>query len=527
VLLGAFVAIEIYSQKKFLTTALTLFYASIILSYLFTIVSAVAIKFQWIENLRAVSYIQLLWDVLFCSFLIIISGGIESPFPIYYYVAIVMSSILLYRAGSFKIASLCSFAYGAILDLQYFEHISYIQILFKPGGIYASHEYLNKLSLNIFSFFIIAYLSSYLAAQLAEARSRLSEKVIDLNKLKHLNEKIVSHMSTGLVTLNQEGRITFINNTFTTLTQWTFEKVVDQPFADLFHFPLSQILHPVEFNAPWSHQSEFITRDGKKKVFGFSSIEIQETGIGNEKNIVFIYDLTEFRKMEESMKRQNRLAAVGRLAAGIAHEFRNPLASLSGSAELLQQSTHASEENKKLMSIIIREKDRLNALITNFLNYVETQQTTFEKLDAFHLLKGVVSLSGENGDSSNHFRPINLNLDESFQLKGDRRQMAQVLTNLITNGFEAMPYGGTLSITCKKSTEKQNGIIEVQDTGIGIPKEELHAIFDPFFTTKPGGTGLGLAMVHKIIETHGGTIAVQSERGHGTKFTLTLPLFKE
>jgi two-component system sensor histidine kinase PilS (NtrC family) len=478
--------------------------------------------------LRLVSYIQLCWDVLFCSFLIIISGGIESPFPIFYYVAIVMSSILLYRSGSFKIAALCSFAYGAILDLQYFEHISYIQLLFRPGGIYASHEYLNKLSLNIFSFFIIAYLSSYLSAQLAETRSRLSEKVIDLNKLKNLNEKIVSHMSTGLITLGLNGRITFINNTFTALTDLQFEEVINRPFSEIFNFPLSKILSPLEANTPWSHQCEFLGKNDQTKFFGFSSIEIQETGVGNEKNIVFIYDLTQFRKLEESVKRQNRLAAVGKLAAGIAHEFRNPLASLSGSVELLMQTAQTQGENKKLMAIILREKDRLNALITNFLNYVETQTTTFEKVDVFQLLREMSTAQVSGNGSTASARPIQLNLNEPFSIKADRRQMNQVMENLIANGFEAMPYGGTLSMSCRKATEKPFlGMIEIADTGIGIPQEELHLIFDPFFTTKPGGTGLGLAMVHKIVETHGGSISVQSERGHGTKFTLMLPLFKE
>jgi signal transduction histidine kinase len=232
-------------------------------------------------------------------------------------------------------------------------------------------------------------------------------------------------------------------------------------------------------------------------------------------------------EMEEQVRRQERLATVGSLAAGIAHEIRNPLAALSGSVQVLRGEIELKEDNKRLMDIIVRETDRLNTIITGFLEYARPKTTLTERIDLKLMLDETIMLIKNSRAYGDSIR-INVVVDATIALTGDAQRLRQVFWNLLINSCQAMPGGGTIAISAVPFSFVDDDTVwcelNVSDTGQGIAREYLGKIFDPFFTTKTGGTGLGLAIVYRIIEEHGGTISVESELGRGTSIKIRLPM---
>ena len=235
-------------------------------------------------------------------------------------------------------------------------------------------------------------------------------------------------------------------------------------------------------------------------------------------------DLTELREMETRLKREERLAAVGRLAAGIAHEIRNPLASISGSIEMLREGKGVAAEDSRLMNIILRETDRLDGLITEFLQYVKPMKRRAAKVQMLDVLRETIeALRATDGG-----RDVTFVLPDGplAAVRGDRDQLKQVVWNLLLNAMQATGGKGRVEVRATNSRLGEQGevmLLEVRDDGVGIPPEEIGRIFEPFFTTKERGTGLGLAMVHKIVEAHEGHIEVESQAGKGATFLVVLP----
>jgi two-component system sensor histidine kinase PilS (NtrC family) len=258
------------------------------------------------------------------------------------------------------------------------------------------------------------------------------------------------------------------------------------------------------------------TRDGRERIVGSSVAPLA----GHSGKVILFQDLTELRQMEEAMRRSDRLAVVGGLAAGLAHEIRNPLASMCGSIEILGGSPHLDAQERRLMHVVLSEAERLEALVRDFLSFARPASPQLEELSGARAMAETVDL----------FRPIlrdrGIELAESFdeavRLYADPRQLRQVLWNLLGNAADATPAGGR--VTVRLVSHNQHALLEVADSGEGIAQEDLGRIFDPFFTTKERGTGLGLAIVHRIVEAHGGELSVRSEPGQGSTFRVALPL---
>jgi two-component system sensor histidine kinase PilS (NtrC family) len=245
--------------------------------------------------------------------------------------------------------------------------------------------------------------------------------------------------------------------------------------------------------------------------------------------ILTFQDITKMVEMEEHIRRQERLATVGSLAAGIAHEIRNPLASLSGSIQLLQGDLELKGDDKRLMDIVVHETDRLNSIITDFLEYARPKNTQAERIALGPAVDETIILL-KNSKTFNQNIMITCDIDPRVRLDGDAQRMRQVFWNLLINACQAMPDGGAITISAAVSPPVDGRAwsqIIITDTGLGIARELRDKIFDPFFTTKTGGTGLGLAIVYRIVEDHGGTIFVDSEAGKGTRFTIRLPLSEQ
>jgi two-component system sensor histidine kinase PilS (NtrC family) len=248
-------------------------------------------------------------------------------------------------------------------------------------------------------------------------------------------------------------------------------------------------------------------------------VDVKDRPVGRILNFL---DLTELRRMEEQVLRARRLAIVGQLAAGVAHEIRNPLASISGSIELLRDAPQVDEENRQLMEIVLREVERLNGLVTELLEYARPRERVLGTIELDGLLQETVRVFSQDRSTSG----VAVKLEtRPARITGDPAQMRQVVWNLLRNAAEAMPQGGEIALSMADEPEWVELVIS--DTGSGIPAEDLERIFDPFFTTKTHGNGLGLATVHRIVTEHGGTIAVESKAGAGTEFRVRLPAGRE
>ena len=263
--------------------------------------------------------------------------------------------------------------------------------------------------------------------------------------------------------------------------------------------------------------------DGRPSQFSLSPLL---DGNGRHQGYIPTQDLTPLREMEESVRRSERFAGIGKMAAGIAHEIRNPLASMSGSIQMLSQSGSLDHTGNRLMKIVLRETDRLNSLVTEFLQFARPNPPEFEQIHLRHVLDEMILvfryLHFSNTPASRPDLDVNLRMESEIQIQADPRQLRQVFWNLLNNSVQAMPDGGTIDIVVEKRAREVE--VQVLDQGVGIPVDRLDRIFDPFYSTKKDGTGLGLALVHRIIEEHEGRIHVVSSPGEGTRFSVILPI---
>jgi two-component system sensor histidine kinase PilS (NtrC family) len=257
--------------------------------------------------------------------------------------------------------------------------------------------------------------------------------------------------------------------------------------------------------------------DGRERTLGYATAPLAG-GLGGQ--VILFQDLTDLRQMEEAVRRADRLAVVGGLAAGLAHEIRNPLASMCGSIEVLGASPGLDEEERQLMSVVRSEAERLEALVREFLSFAKPISPAFEALDGSRAVTETVELFRQ--EVAERGIEMVTRAEEPVFVRADSGQLRQVLWNLLGNAADATPPGGRVEV--RISRQAGEGILEVADTGHGIADEDLERIFDPFFTTKERGTGLGLAIVHRIVEAHSGHLSVVSEVGKGTTFRVALPI---
>ena len=534
-LLGATAIVQLRESQFFQHVPSLYFYALIGFTYALTLIYTLLLR--RIKRLRAFAYVQILGDVFFITFLIYLTGGIASIFSWVYILSIFSAGTILYRRGGLLVASASSILYGTLLDLEYY------QVILPFGGRhpfysgYQSGYVLYLVAINIVAFYLVAILSSYLAEQIQSKEEELKKRIIDYRQLERLYKHIVQNVVSGLITIDQEGRITSFNRMAEEITGYKFEEVYQQEIETLFpgfsdwkrsfRGALGEVWSQLRFSR-W--ETKFPRKDGTQLILGFSLSALKDSSDQEIGSILIFQDLTKLREMEEDLKRADRLAAIGKMAAGIAHEIRNPLASISGSIEILKDEPGNTGSNKQLMGIILREVGRLNSLIEDFLLFARPISPGKEKIHLNRLVKEILKMFTNSPDFNPQIRLETRYRDDLFIL-GDPHQIRQVFWNLFINAAQAMPKGGELLVELSKDSSslpfskgQANGEISVSDTGVGIGEGEIGKIFDPFFTTKERGTGLGLSIVHSILESYGGKIKVQSQKGSGSVFSVHLPL---
>jgi two-component system sensor histidine kinase PilS (NtrC family) len=394
---------------------------------------------------------------------------------------------------------------------------------FEPGSRPSPEETLPAVLGHALAFLAVGLLSRRLAHQIQTGRRELHE-------LAEIHRRIVDGVSSGLLTVSRAGRVTSFNREAEQITGFRADEVLGIPLGELFpSLARSGALPPLE-----RMQVRFLGRDAKPLHLGMSVSVLRDLAGEPDGAIVIFQDLTHVVEMEEQLRRSERLSAVGQLAAGLAHEIRNPLASLSGAIELLAVDLPQGDASSRtLREIVQRETARLNRLVSDFLTYARPGIGRAEAVPLRALFEELRELIARDGANAVQ---VHLDVDDSLQALGNPDQLRQVFWNLLLNAAQSEPADAVVHVRAvpvraaaraeradRDQVQQEEVEITVEDRGCGIPPDALERIFEPFFTTRPKGTGLGLATVHRVVEAHGGRIAVSSERGKGTKVRVFLP----
>ncbi|NTU59793.1 MAG: PAS domain-containing sensor histidine kinase, partial [Deltaproteobacteria bacterium] len=453
------------------------FFAVTALSFAFTILSAVALRGgrprAWASRLQPA------WDVAYASVLVFLTGGTVSPLASLYSLAIIGGAILLFRRGALVTATASSLAFGVLANLEFYGLVTPLNPY--PIRFAEAESIALQLVFNLVAFYSIALLSGYLAEELRKTGERLEQAEAEVLDLEHLKESILESLGSGVVALDPSGREVFHNR--------AAEELLGRAHARLGHGTDVGKL----FDLSPQRRSEAAFDQGRVALGYTVSPLVNRSGTPRGSILIF-QDLSEVKRLEEDLRRADRLAAVGRLAAGLAHEVRNPLASLSGSVEMLRANLSPGPDDGQLFAIVLRETERLNRLVTNFLHYARPETSGYGDVDLSALVDDTVFFflqgEGREGFSLENRVPPNT------IVRGDRGQLEQLLLNLLRNSREAAPEG--VHVTVDAAAEADGVRFTVCDDGPGVPPEVAERVFEPFFSGREGGTGLGLATVHRI-----------------------------
>ncbi len=456
-------------------------------------------KHDW----RMQSKLQVLSDLFFATVVIYVTGGIDTSFNFLYPLIIIVASTMLSETWAYLTAGMSFVLLGGTLELSFFDVIhSYSTTRPDLKSLQA------VIFINLFAYVSIAYLANKLASRMRQADVALSDKSFELENLQVLHEIIVHSISSGLITTGLDGTIKLANPAALALLGRTEGQIADLNVHELFFDKVP------EANVG-RHEVRTRTPSGEERMFGIGCSALLGTGGSIIGYIYTFTDLTEIRHLERELRLRDRLAAVGSLASGIAHEIRNPLSSIAGSVKVLSGIAALTQDQRELVGIVTRESERLNNIISDFLTYSRDRKMENNRVDLCQLLADTLTLL-ENRDSD-------IRIERQFSpavafAVGDGDKLKQVFWNLCTNALRAMPSGGTLTVALDEFESQWR--IRFTDTGPGISPQLIEKIFEPFQSEFEGGTGLGLAIVDRILQAHGAQITVCSKPGEGTEFTL-------
>jgi len=451
------------------------------------------------------AYAQILIDLLLITWTVNQTGGVDSYVSNLYFLEIVVSSILLERRGAFIAATLSSVLHFAHLDL-----VKYGVVPGTGSGGPDWPELQFVISLNIFGFCAVAYLSNYLAERLTYTGAALEKSSGQMAFLQAFSNRIIDSMDSGLITTDRGGRIHLFNRAAQSMTGRRINEALHMTIREVF--PEVQKIEATRFES-WTRRT-----DGQEVFLRFSVSPIM---IDEENTAGYVWsldDLTELRLLERQVRQKEQMVAIGTMSAGIAHEIRNPLASIKGSFDLLSSELQLSPEQSRLAEIIKRETERLNKTITDFLVYARTPAPKIENMDLSILISETVSLM-RNSPELKPGHAIETRL-ESVSRPVDGSMMRQVFYNLASNAFKAMPDGGMLTI--RLEPRQGSARIQFEDTGLGMEDEQLKKLFVPFYSLFANGTGLGLPIVYQIVNAHNGALSVKSRVGAGSVFVIDI-----
>ena len=465
--------------------------------------------------------VQFALDIILVTWLNWTTDVIHSPYIALYIVIIAASSLFLGPRDAIVTSLGCAVAFTASALAVFSGYGTHSARELAEVG---SSQTAQTVGLFDLAFLVVGLLSARLAERQSRSDVRLIAATQSLASLRALHERIVESIRSGVVTTDLDGRIYTFNAAAEEITGYKQMDVRGQD-ASIFFGEIKEIIdssldiHSTQASPRF--EADCLTADGLRLRLGFTISPLFAEAGETTGTVITFQDLTHIRALEETSRRQDRLAAIGRMAASIAHEIRNPLAAMRGSIQMLRADMPSDSSQTELMEIILRESDRLNRIISDFLSYARPRSIIQTKVDVGELLQQTFMLLRHSaeikpGHSIEEHVPAHPAL-----IDADSEQLQQVFWNLLRNGLQAMPSGGTLRATVKENSDDRLQII-FSDTGRGMTPQQVEHLFEPFSSTT-GGTGLGLSIVYQIIRDHGGTINVRSREGHGTTITIELP----
>ncbi len=482
-----------------------------------------AIIFRLSKNIINQARFQLAIDVLLVTWLVWNSDVLQSPYIALYILIIAISSLFLGPREALVTSVGCAVAFTACA-LEITGLLAPTRPTRLVGG--SLSQTVQWVGLFDVAFLVVGLLSARLAERQSRSDVRLLAATQSLANLRALHERIVESIRSGVVTTDLAGRIYTFNRAAEEITGYREERIRGQDASILFGELKDQIaesLKPLENNQRSPRfETNCLTAEGMRLRLGFSISPLSSEAGETTGMVITFQDLTQVRTLEETSRRQDRLAAIGRMAASIAHEIRNPLAAMRGSIQMLRSELDNDSSQVELMEIILRESDRLNRIITDFLSYARPRSLAPAHVDVGDLMHQTFALLRHSPEIAPN-QTISEELPpEPIFAHADEGQLKQVFWNLARNALQAMPQGGTLRATLKQNSDNRLRIA-FSDTGRGMSHDQVEHLFEPFSSTT-GGTGLGLSIVYQIIRDHGGTINVRSREGQGTTITLELPM---
>jgi two-component system sensor histidine kinase PilS (NtrC family) len=525
-LLGSAILVQLRSPGAF---PIDPFFFLIGVTYALTAAYSLALKFA--ERHRWLVDVQLAADAALVSAVVALSGGITSYFSSLYTLPIIAASVFESRRGGIMTGVLASVLYTGLVLAQY-QYVG-SGLLPVEGDVQLlppARVALFTVGLNVFGFVAVAGLSGYLAAGLRRADARLVQAKHQIADLQAFSRHIIDSLTSGLATTDVDGTILTFNRAAEQITGVPAPAAIGAHASDVLQLPAAlDDLFGERRSGRGTRRAEFglVRRDARPIDLGLSTAPLI-TPRGEAGFVLTFQDVTEARRQEREARVQQRLAAVGEMAAGIAHEIRNPLASMSGSIQILRQELPLSTEQAQLMDIVLRESERLNDTIRSFLAYAKPQRQTLARIDVRTVVTDTARLLQNTAHLADTHQIALSVPDTEAWYDADENQLRQVIWNLATNGLRAMPDGGALRLSV--ATEPAAGdragavLLRVEDEGVGIPPEDLDGIFQPFRGAFARGTGLGLSIVHRIVSDYGGDVQVASQPGRGTAVTVRLPV---
>ncbi len=459
--------------------------------------------------MRRIAAVQIGTDLIIITGLVFVSGGVASVFTFLYGVVILMAALLIGPQASQRVAVVAVLGYtvlGVSMATGWMPH--------PPDQ--AADRYLLELEdigfslvSNIVGLTLVAGLAGNLAQRLRTAGGELRRATESASRLARLNDDIVRSISSGLFTVDAEGEVVSANPAAASIYRTTIDALIGKRVEELL---------PIEAD---EDRGEGTGRrpDGSDFIVGWNSAPlVDEAGLSTG-TLYSFQDLTEIVELRQAARKAERLATLGGLSAGLAHEIRNPLGSISGSVELVREAESLSEEDKRLLGTVINEVDRLEELVTTMLSVGRPRPPNRAKHDLVEIAAGVVTMA-EQGPAAARRVKIDLAVeDEPVVASVDGHQVRQVVWNLLKNALNATPPEGTVSVTLSRTPDGA-AEIRVEDEGPGIPDDSRGRLFESFYSGRPHGVGLGLALVKQIIDAHGAEITVDSAPGEGSAFVV-------
>jgi two-component system, NtrC family, sensor histidine kinase PilS len=530
-LLGASIVIQVRETRTYFGYIQNFHFFLLAAVFLLTFIYVLILRKA--ERLLWFAYLQLLLDTLFITAIIYSTGGTDSIFSFLYLLTIINAGIILYKRGAIFIASASSILFGLLLDLQLYGWVHPLGSYSTIVSEYQRVRLFYLILVNMAAFYLVAFLSAYLSEQTRKSRAELKAKQIDFDQLEVLKDAIINSIDSGLIALDDHDRVILFNPAAEAFFGIEPSRSLGMPILQIVPV-ISAYLYRREASAELMLQGKapfvdfpFERPDQMPRHLRLSVSPLRSGPDLEQGHILVFQDMTTTKKIEQEMKKVEGLALIGELAAGIAHEIRNPMASISGSIQLIKGRLDDDDINSRLMEIVLREIKRLNRLVNDFLLFARPKKI---KLRAFNLDELIME-SLELFQNSQHWDErirVSTGISDGTTLVSDPELVKQVLWNLFVNAFEAMPDGGSLQILARRENngaalQQMTVRIEVRDTGKGFDDWVMPHLFTPFWTTKEQGSGLGLAIVKRVVDTLHGRVFGENHPDGGAQVTILLP----